>query len=131
MKTIVVTSMLICFCSLFIVAHAESPSPSAKPNMESKMTFQGTIIDNKCATANKDSLASFTKTHTKECALMPGCAASGYSLYTSEGALIAFTKGSSKKVEKFLKNSKSKLEVSVVAEKEGNEMKLISIKNKD
>ena len=45
------------------------------------MTLTGTVIDNKCAEANKADLANFIKSHPKECALMPACAASGYAIF--------------------------------------------------
>jgi hypothetical protein len=93
------------------------------------ITLRGTIIDNHCAAMGKDNLAEFVKTHTKSCALMPDCAASGYSIF-SEGKLHKFDQASSKKVEEFLKKDESKLEVVVKAEKAGEELKLVSIENR-
>jgi hypothetical protein len=92
------------------------------------LTLKGVIIDNHCAESNKDHLADFIKTHTKECALMPHCAATGYSIF-AEGKLYRFEPASSKKVEEFLKKGESKLEVVVKAEKTGEELNLISIEN--
>jgi hypothetical protein len=92
------------------------------------ITLKGTIIDNHCAAMGKDNLGEFVKTHTKACALMPDCAASGYSIFT-EGKLYKFDQASSKKVEEFLKKDESKLEVVVKAEKVGEELKLVSIEN--
>ena len=92
------------------------------------MTLSGTIIDNMCANANKDNLAEFIKTHTKQCALMPDCVASGYSLF-ADGKIYKFDQASNKKVEEFLKKDESKLEVVVKAEKVGEELKLASIEN--
>ncbi|MFA6358655.1 MAG: hypothetical protein WCY09_08390, partial [Candidatus Omnitrophota bacterium] len=43
------------------------------------IVLKGDIIDNMCAGANKDTLAEFVKTHTKDCALK--CATSGYSIF--------------------------------------------------
>ncbi len=92
------------------------------------ITLKGTIIDNHCAAMGKDNLAEFVETHTKACALMPDCAASGYSIF-AEGKLYKFDQASSKKVEEFLKKDESKLEVVVKAEKVGEELKLVSIEN--
>jgi len=96
---------------------------AAKP-----VTLRGTIIDNRCADMNKDNLAEFIKTHTKACALMPECVASGYAIF-ADGKLHKLDAESSKKIEEFLKKEESKLEVVVKAEKVGEEFKLISIEN--
>jgi len=92
------------------------------------MTVKGIIIDNMCANANSDNLAEFIKTHTKQCALMPNCVASGYSLFT-EGKLHKFDQASNKKIEEFLRKVESRLEVVVKVEKVGEELKLVSIEN--
>lgn len=92
------------------------------------MTLKGTIIDNHCAAMGKDNLAEFVKTHTKACAVMPDCAASGYSIF-ADGKLYKFDAESSKKVEEFLKKDESKLEVVVKAETVGEELKLVTIEN--
>ena len=90
--------------------------------------IKGTIIDNKCADANKDTLDSFIQTHPKSCTLLPGCAASGYSIYVDE-KLLKFDKASNAKIEKFLKKKTSKLAVEVSVKKVGEELNLVSIKN--
>jgi len=86
-------------------------------------------VDNHCADAHKSSMEQFIKSHTKECALMPDCAASGYSLY-HYGALLRFDKESSKKVEQFLRKKGNRLDVVVVVKKAGEKYSLVSIKNK-
>jgi hypothetical protein len=93
-----------------------------------EITLTGTIIDNRCADMNKANLAEFIKTHTKACALMPECVASGYSIFV-DGKLHKFDAESNKKVEEFLRKEESKLDVVVKAEKVGEELKLISIEN--
>lgn len=77
-------SLVIILCATFLVL-----SFGVSMYAEENNTLKGTIIDNKCATANKDNLAEFIKTHTKECALTPDCVASGYSIYT-DGNLLKF-----------------------------------------
>lgn len=96
---------------------------------EMTMVMEGYIIDTKCATANKAELGTFVKEHTKQCAMMPACHASGYNFY-SEGQLWVFDKDSSDKVYKFLEKPDSTLHVSIeMSHGKGNNIKLVSIKN--
>jgi len=115
------TTLVFLSTSAIAIAEKKSMGPEVK-------TVSGTIIDNRCADANKDKLGSFIKTHTKECALMPPCAASGYSLYDN-GSLLRFDGPSSKKIEKFLSEKNSRLNVTLSVRKEGNRYSLVSIKN--
>jgi phosphoribosylamine-glycine ligase len=95
------------------------------------LTLKGVIIDTQCAgTQTPEQLAEFVKTHTKECALAPSCAASGYNIF-ADGKLSKFDKESSAKVEEFLKKEDSKLQAVVEAKQVGNELSLVSIKNQD
>ena len=94
------------------------------------VVLKGDIIDNMCAGANKGTLAEFVKTHTKECALKPGCLDSGYSIF-ADGKLYAFDKDSSAKVAEFLKQADSKLQVTITAKQVGDELNLVSIKNQN
>lgn len=94
------------------------------------IALKGDIIDNACAGTNKDTLAEFVKTHTKECALKPGCVDSGYSIY-ADGKLYAFDKDSNAKVVEFLKQADSKLQVAITARQVGDELNLVSIKNQN
>ena len=94
------------------------------------MASRGDIIDNMCAGANKDNLAKFVKTHTKECTLKPGCMDSGYSIF-ADGKLYAFDKFSSAKVAEFLKKADSKLQVTITAKQVGDELSLVSIENQN
>ena len=94
------------------------------------MVLKGDVIDNMCAGMNKDTLAEFVKTHTKECAIKPACMDSGYSIF-SDGKLYAFDKDSSIKVAEFLKKADSKLQVTVTAKQVGDELGLVSIENQN
>ena len=96
---------------------------------QENMTLKGTIIDVKCAEANKANLSNFIKTHPKECAMAPACAASGYAIYTNEKLLMKFDKASCAKVTEFLKKTDSTLNVTVVAKQVGCELNLASIEN--
>ena len=123
MKKILCFAILSCFIATIAFA-AELPAKAEKA-----LILKGDIIDNMCAGSQKaDQLAAFLKTHTKECALMHGCAPSGYSIF-SNGKLSKFDKASSAKIEEFLKKPDSKLQVVATVEKEANELSLISIEN--
>jgi len=64
------------------------------------LTLKGVIIDNQCVGHAGDNISEFVKTHTKECALMPSCVASGYSIF-ADGKLHKFNKESNKKLKNF------------------------------
>lgn len=100
-----------------------------KINENGIMKLSGTIIDNLCAKAHGENIEAFVKSHTKECALMPKCAASGYSLY-HYGATIRFDRAGSRKIEQFLKKKESSLHVVVEVKKSGDLYSLVSIKNR-
>lgn len=102
---------------------------AAKPALQmNRTTCTGTIIDNKCAKAQMKNLTEFIKTHTKECALMPECSASGYAFYT-DGRLVEFTKDSTPLIVKFLQEKNSQLQAEAVVENLNGRIRLISIKN--
>jgi len=110
-------------------ATAPVATPSAVTIPEA-IVLKGDVIDNLCAGTNKNTLAEFVKTHTKACALMPGCIDSGYSIF-ADGKLYAFDKDSSAKVAEFLKKADSKLQVTITAKQVGDELNLVSIKNQN
>ncbi len=95
---------------------------------EKAITLKGDIIDNLCADGNKANLADFVRAHSKSCALMPDCVASGYSLYV-DGELHRFDQESNRKIEEFLRKSDSRLQVVVNVEKKEDLISLLSIKN--
>jgi len=121
--------LLIMLMAMTLTATGAFAAENKKGYKPEKITLSGVLVDNKCAAAHRSNLEQFIKSHTKECALKPDCAASGYSLY-HYGALIRFDRESSKKIEQFLKKKNSSLSVIVEAEKSGNEYRLISIRNK-
>jgi hypothetical protein len=92
------------------------------------LSFKGDILDNMCAVENTNNLADFLRTHTKECALMSDCIASGYSIF-ADGKLYEYDQASNKKIEEFLRQPDSKLQVVVKAVKVGTKLKLVSIQN--
>lgn len=124
MKKIFVLSMLLCFAATLVYAQQTTPAATSE-----EMALQGTVIDNMCASGQKpEALAEFVKTHTKECALMPQCVASGYSIFAN-GQLMKFDAASNAKIEEFLKKQDSTTQVKAVAKKAGDALSLISIEN--
>lgn len=102
---------------------------AAAPAAPAATTIMGTIIDNMCANAQSPAtLGDFVRTHTKSCATMPQCAASGYSLY-SNGRLMKFDQASNTKIEEFLRQGDSKLDVIVEVQETPEGLSLISIRN--
>ena len=96
---------------------------------EATVTLKGDIIDTMCAgEKNAEQLSAFVPTHTKECAMKPECAASGYNLF-SNGKLLKMDAASNAKVVEFLKGADSKLQVEVVAKQRGDTLSVESIKN--
>lgn len=140
MKKVFFVLLALCFVSSLAFAQDATQPVTATTTTETTavvttttttpeaIVLKGSIIDNMCAGANKDTLAEFVKTHTKDCALMPGCVASGYSILADD-KLYKFDKDSSAKVAEFLKNADSKLQVSVTAKQVGDELSLVSIEN--
>jgi phosphoribosylamine-glycine ligase len=123
MKKLILLVAALCFGVSLAFAQGEAQSTT--------LTLKGDIIDNQCAgTQTAEQLAAFVKTHTKECALLPACAASGYSIL-ADGQLLKFDKESNAKVSEFLSKADSKLQVAVEAEKVGEELSLVSIKNQE
>ena len=134
MKSLFLLGIALCLVtSLAFAQYEETTTTTAAPEASApaaiEITINGTIIDNHCA-ANQtpQQLAEFVKTHTKECALMPMCATSGYSIF-ADGKLTKFDQASSAKVEEFLKKADSKLNVTVTANKVGDELSLVTIAN--
>ena len=119
----------IIFTTLILISTGVMAAEEKKKAGPEIMTLSGTIIDNLCAKAHKADIEKFITAHTKECALEPQCAASGYSLY-HYGALITFDGPSNKKIEEFLKQKDSRLTVIVEVRKTGDRYSLVSIKNK-
>ena len=115
MKNLLLGFMAVCLVTTVVFA-------------QETITLKGDIIDNLCAGVNKEDLANFIKTHTKECALMPGCMDSGYAIF-SDGTLYKFDPDSNSKIIEFLQKEDSNLQVVVTAKKVGEELSLVSLEN--
>lgn len=131
MKKLLLTGLMLCFASF---VYAQEPAATETVTTEEAapaevITLNGTIIDNMCA-GNKDAAAleEFVKTHPKSCALMPDCAASGYSIF-ADGQLSKFDADSSARIEEFLRKEDSSLQVTVTANKVGQDLSLVTIEN--
>ena len=144
MKKILFVLIVLCFVSSLafaedvakpVAATDTNPIVATTPTATTTTTpeatvLKGDVIDNMCAGMNKDNLADFVKTHTKECALKPACIDSGYSIF-ADGKLYKFDKDSNAKVGEFLKVADSKLQVTVTAKQVGDELSLVSIENQN
>lgn len=131
MKRIFLLTFIFCCMTTVVFAQTNTssvPAAVSMPVAENAITLKGDIIDNLCANGHKDTLADFVKTHTKECAIAPGCSESGYSIF-ADGKLYKFDKDSSVKVAEFLKKADSKLQVAATVKDNNGEVSLIFIEN--
>ncbi len=108
MKSFFISTVL-----FFLVAETSFAQEKAVSSSVSKTTLIGYLTDVKCGQGFKTD--DDAKGHTKSCALMPGCAKSGYALFI-DGKLIKFDESGNKKAKKYLKALKDennlKVEVS-------------------
>ena len=131
MKKFVFIAILLCVATSLAFAAEQTVTTTTTTTVPvvaaaETVTLTGDVIDNMCANANKDLLANFVKTHTKQCAL--SCIDSGYAIF-ADGKLTKFDKESNAKIAEFLKKEDSKLQVVVTAKKVGEELSLVSIEN--
>ena len=70
------------------------------------------------------------KMHTKDCALMPNCKASGYGVVTADGTFLKFNKSGDKKAVKLLEGTdkKDNIGISVDGKVDGDSIKVKSLK---
>jgi hypothetical protein len=114
---------------VLVASLALAVAAQAAKGVRQPVNLAGTLIDNQCAQAHQADLAAFVPTHTKDCALMPACVKSGYSLYTEDGKLLPFTKKSNAKIAEFLQGPASGLRVQITATKAGRYLQLATIQN--
>jgi hypothetical protein len=95
-----------------------------------EMTVKGILIDKKCSANALSQGQSFAKSHTKECALMPPCVASGYGVFTAQNKYIVFDAAGNKKALAAIKATKMKdnLEVTVTGDVQGDKIMVKSLK---
>lgn len=81
---------------------------------DKKVTLKGYLMDKMCSTGamkNADPMAK-AKGHTKECAMMKDCAASGYGII-SDGKFYAFDKNGNDLASKWLETTAKTKELSI------------------
>jgi hypothetical protein len=85
---------------------------------EKTVKINGILVDNMCASAHaKDkNPASKAKNHKTSCALMPPCAGSGFAVLSEDGKLYKFDEAGNKNAEGLLKNTETKMGVTVAVE---------------
>lgn len=130
MKKLIFAACMLCLAVSLAEAVDLIDAPPGDSGPGEITRYVGTIIDNMCARAQKpEALGGFVKTHTKGCALMPSCVASGYSIYTRDGRLLRFDMVSNIVIEGFLKEPDNKLSVIVEGQMIENELNLVSIES--
>ncbi len=114
--------LAVCLCFIASVGFAQVTNDA--------IPMTGVIIDAQSADNNKDNMADFIKTYTKDDALMPEAIASGYVILL-EDEYMKFDDESSAKIIEFLDKPESALEVTITAAiGEDNILSLVSIENK-
>lgn len=97
---------------------------------EASELWKGYVIDQMCAKSHKSDPhpLNFVKNHTRDCALMEACRASGYALY-SDGKWFNLDKNGNKLTEKVIAaSSKSRgFHVAVQGDLAGNTIKVKDI----
>ena len=95
-------------------------------SVASAAEIKGTLFDKMCSTQG----VAGAKDHTRECALMPPCQASGYGVLTADGKFLAFDAAGNTKAIAALKGSKQKddLKVTVTGDVKGETVTVTSIK---
>lgn len=93
----------------------------------SAATVEGFLMDKMCASAKKDGSA-----HTRECALMPACIKSGYTVITADGKVLNLDEKGNQEALKVLKATKmtDNLKVTVKGDVTGDSIKVASLKLK-
>jgi hypothetical protein len=103
-------------------------------------TIKGVLMDEKCsgkadlrisgATGSLTGGRIVAEAHTRECALMPECAKSGYGVYTDDNKFLKFDEAGNRKALAAIKAS-TKLddfEVEITGEVKGDSIKVLSLK---
>ncbi len=99
-------------------------------SLASAAHVEGVLMDKMCsAKALKDGQKAAAM-HTRECAMMPNCASSGYGVFTADGKYLTFDAAGNEKAEQALKRTKKKdnLRVQVTGDVEGDSVKVQNLK---
>ena len=101
----------------------------AAPMLHAEMV-EGILMDKMCSGMVAEKGFGAAKMHTKECALMPNCAASGYGVVTEDGKFLKFDASGDKKAAEALKatSKKDNITVSVDGKVSGDTITVQSLK---
>jgi len=92
--------------------------------------LQGFLVDRHCSAKVVKEGQKAAQSHTRECALMPDCVASGYGVLTPEGKFITLDSAGNKMAEAALKASqkKNELRVQLSGQVSGDSIKVANLK---
>lgn len=92
-------------------------------------TVEGYLIDKMCSAKAVEEGVEAAKMHTKDCALMPKCKASGYGVITAEGKFLKFDPDGDRMAVKVLgfTSRKDNIKVTVDGEVNDSTITVISI----
>jgi hypothetical protein len=95
---------------------------------DKKVTLDGYMIDNACASKTTDGNFAWVKTHEVSCAMMESCEKSGYAVYANDKVYKFDDKGNAA-AEELLKTTKSKkgFHVKVVGTLDGDVIKVTKL----
>jgi hypothetical protein len=94
-----------------------------------KATLTGHLVDQMCGGEVKD--AAKAAEHSKECALMDHCAASGFGIF-ADGKYVKFDAEGSKKGKELVEKTNKEKNITIVAEGtlDGGTLTVVSLKEK-
>lgn len=93
-------------------------------------SVEGILMDKMCSGMVAKKGFDAAKSHTKDCALMDNCKASGYGVVTADGKFLKFDESGDQKAVKALQetNKKDNLNVNVEGKVEGDTIKVSNLK---
>lgn len=91
---------------------------------------EGFLVDKMCSMKAMKEGQQAAAMHTKDCALMPDCVASGCGVFTADGKFLTFDAKGNQEAEKALKatDKKDNLKVKVSGDIDGDSIKVASLK---
>ena len=90
--------------------------------------MQGILVDKMCSAAVVQKGFEAAKMHTKDCALMPNCAAGGYGVVTADGRFLKFDPSGDKQASAALEATAKKENLTVTVEGEISD-NMITVEN--
>ena len=92
--------------------------------------IEGVLMDKMCSAKALKDRQKAAAMHTRDCALMPNCASSGYGVFTKDGKYLTFDPAGNEKAQQALQDAQKKdnLRVRVTGEVEGDTLKVQNLK---